>query len=158
MMMGYWLETMGEDKGLQFIKDFSKQVVTTTQSTRAVEDQVIAGDYVMCPCAVHHTEISKAQGAPVDWVSPGDTVPETKATLSLPMKPKHPWAAMLWIDYMLDPDGGQKVFNDAHYIPSHPQYQKQIPGLSGKKFWVLGEEKLKNEKRWKELLDQYFLH
>lgn len=157
MIIGSWLFEMGEQKGTDFVKQFAKQdVATLNQSTRTVLDQVIAGQYAMCLCSVHHTEFSKAQGAPVDWVSPGEIVPQTTSMLALAKNAKHPHAAMLWIDFMLDPDGGQKVFSQVHYIPSHPKFEAEIPGLKGKKVWVLGEKELKDADKWQKLLNENF--
>ena len=84
-------------------------------------------------------------------------VPQTTAMVSLAKNPKHPYASMLWIDNMLDPEGGQKVFNDVHYIPSHPKYAAEVPGLKGKKVWTMGDEELKDSEKWKKLLTENFL-
>jgi ABC-type Fe3+ transport system substrate-binding protein len=76
---------------------------------------------------------------------------------TLAKNPKHPCAAMLWIDWVLDPEGGQKAFKDVHYIPAHPKYSAELAGLAGKPSWVLGEEQLKDAAKWKTLLTESFL-
>ena len=58
------LTTMGEDKGMDYLRALAKQqVVNVDASSRAVLDQVIAGEYWINLMAFnHHTVISRAQG------------------------------------------------------------------------------------------------
>ena len=61
------LTTMGEDKGMAYLRALAKQqVVNVEASSRAVLDQVIAGEYWINLMAFnHHTVISAAQGRAV---------------------------------------------------------------------------------------------
>ena len=64
------LTTMGEDKGMDYLRALAKQqVVNVDASSRAVLDQVIAGEYWINLMAFnHHTVISARKGAPCDWL------------------------------------------------------------------------------------------
>ena len=68
--IGNVLITMGEEKGMAYLKKLAKQeIIPVSASARKVLDQAIAGEY---PIALqifnHHTVISGRKGAPVDWI------------------------------------------------------------------------------------------
>ena len=67
--VGNILMSMGEDTGMDYLKTLAAQrVVNIEASSRAMLDQVIAGEYPMGLMMFnHHTVISAQKGAPSDW-------------------------------------------------------------------------------------------
>jgi ABC-type Fe3+ transport system substrate-binding protein len=118
---GTILNTMGPEAGRAYLQKLKTQnIAKTTASNRQVLDLTIAGEY---PLALqifnHHAYISKTAGAPVDWM-PHEPVTATIQTIALAKNSPHPHAAMLFIDFAVS-EKGQKVFQQANYLPSHPK-------------------------------------
>ncbi len=114
------LATMGEQKGMAYLKKFAAQEpVFIPASQRVVLDKVIEGDY---PLAVmtfnHHSTISAAQGAPVNWIRM-QPLSESINLIGIVEGAPHPNAARLLEEYILS-DEGQKILADNDYLPASP--------------------------------------
>ena len=123
------LTVMGEDKGTAYLRALAKQqVVNVDASSRAVLDQVIAGEYWMNLMAFnHHAVISARKGAPCDWLKV-EPAPVTLDTVALLKDAPHPHAARLLLDFLLSADG-QKVFQQNDYLPALPSVPAMVAGL-----------------------------
>lgn len=112
--------SMGEDKAYAYLQKLAKQNITMIPSAnRVIVDRVMAGEYAMCLDAfLHHPIISARKGAPVASL-PLDPVITVVSSVMLPKAPPHPYAAMLFIDYLLSKDGQQKL-QAADYFPARP--------------------------------------
>ena len=97
-------------------------------SQRVVLDKVIAGEY---PLAVmtfnHHSAISAAQGAPVQWLKMKPLL-QTTSLMSIVQNAPHPNAARLFVEFVLSEEG-QKVFAANDYLPADPKVPAKIPTL-----------------------------
>ncbi len=160
--VGNILQTMGQDKGMAYLEQLSRQDIKNLNiSARAVLDQVIAGEF---PIALmifnHHTVISAQQGAPSDWI-PIQPVPALLQTIGLAKYAPHPHAAMLFLDYVLSEEG-QRILQEADYLPSHPAVPAKTPSLkpdvSGYKTNVMSPDDLvKYDKEWDDIYRRLFL-
>ena len=123
------LTTMGEQKGMAYLRALAAQhVVNVEASSRAVLDQVIAGEYWMNLMAFnHHVMISARKGAPCDWLKL-EPAPVMLDAVGLLKDAPHPHAARLLIDFLLSPDG-QKVFQQNDYLPALPSVPAIVAGL-----------------------------
>jgi iron(III) transport system substrate-binding protein len=123
------LTSMGEDKGMAYLRALARQrVVNIEASSRAVLDQVIAGEYWMNLMAFnHHVVISARKGAPCDWLRLEPT-PVTLDAVGLLKDAPHPNAARLLLEFLLSPDG-QKVFQQNEYLPALPSVPAMVAGL-----------------------------
>jgi iron(III) transport system substrate-binding protein len=123
------LTSMGEDKGMTYLRALAKQrVVNVEASSRAVLDQVIAGEYWMNLMAFnHHVVISARKGAPCDWLKLEPT-PVTLDAVGLLKDAPHPNAAKLLLEFLLSPEG-QKVFQQNEYLPALPSVPAMVAGL-----------------------------
>ena len=123
--IGNILLSMGQEPGKAYLRKLKAQnVAKSTASARQILDLVIAGEY---PLAIqifnHHAYISKGAGAPVDW-QPLEPVTATNNSIGLAKTAPHPYASMLFLDFVLSKKG-QRVFQAANYLPAHPE----IPAL-----------------------------
>lgn len=123
------LATMGEEKGMAYLKQFAaQQPVFIPASQRVVLNKVIAGEY---PIAVmtfnHHDAISRAEGAPVDWVR-AEPLLQTTSLVGLLKDAPHPNAARLFLDYVLS-DEGQTLLAAHDYIPADPAVPAKVADL-----------------------------
>jgi iron(III) transport system substrate-binding protein len=96
----------------------------------------MAGEYAVCLDAfLHHPIISARKGAPVASL-PLDPVNTVVSSVMLPKTPSHPYAAMLFIDYLLS-KGGQQKLQGADYFPARsdvsasPDLDKIVPHKIG---------------------------
>jgi len=117
--------TMGQETGKAYVQKLKGQnIAKSTASARQILDLVIAGEY---PMAIqifnHHAYISKTAGAPVEW-QPLEPVTATNNSIGLAKNAPHPHASMLFLDFVLSKKG-QRVFQQANYLPAHPE----IPAL-----------------------------
>jgi ABC-type Fe3+ transport system substrate-binding protein len=123
------LTTMGDDQGMAYLQALAKQhVVNVEASSRAVLDQVIAGEYWMNLMAFnHHVVISARKGAPCDWLKLEPT-PVTLDAVGLLKDAPHPHAAQLLLEFLLSEDG-QRIFQQNDYLPALPSVPPTVAGL-----------------------------
>jgi ABC-type Fe3+ transport system substrate-binding protein len=127
--VGAVLMSMGEDKGMAFLRALAKQDVVNVDATnRAILDQVIVGQYAIALSIFnHHAEISAQKGAPVAWLKV-EPIPAPFHSIGLVKNAPHPNAAKLLIDFLLSEEG-QRVFADVNYLPAMPSVPAKVPAL-----------------------------
>ncbi len=158
--VGNVLQTMGQERGMAYLEQLSKQGIRNI-SARAVLDQVIAGEF---PIALqifnHHTVISAQQGAPSDWI-PLEPVPALQNSSALAKNAPHPYAAMLFLDYIYSEEG-QRTLQQADYLPAHPDVPAKVPTLKPEqgnfKANVMSpDDMVKHDQEWNDLFRRLFL-
>jgi iron(III) transport system substrate-binding protein len=114
--VGSILEAKGKDKGKEFLKRFAEQQPSVQQiSGKALQDLIAKGEVPASPTIFRdHVRQSKDQGAPIEWV-PIEPVAALVTKVGVAAKAPHPYAAMLYLDYLLG--DGQAVLK-AHYYSS----------------------------------------
>ena len=127
--VGNILLSMGEERGMAYLRALSKQqIVNIEASSRAILDQVVAGEYPMGLMMFnHHTIISAQKGAPSDWIKM-EPVPVAFDAVGILKDAPHPNAARLLVDFLTSEDG-QRVLQKADYLPSMPSVPAMKPGL-----------------------------
>ena len=127
--IGNVLITMGDAKGMDYLRALAKQDITNVPaSQRVVLDQVIGGQYALALMTYnYHSVISAKDGAPVRWLplSPAVILPNP---VGLVKNAPHPNAGRLLIEYLLSTEG-QTVFRNANYIPANPAVPPLDPTL-----------------------------
>jgi ABC-type Fe3+ transport system substrate-binding protein len=125
--VGAVLQTMGEDKGMAFLRALAKQDIVNVDATnRAILDQVILGQYAIALSIFnHHAVLSAAKGAPVKWLKV-EPIPAPFHCIGLVKNAPHPNAARLLIDFLLSEEG-QQTFADVGYLPALPSVPAKTP-------------------------------
>lgn len=123
MFVANILLTMGDAKAGAFLRALAAQnVIGFAGSAQALIDRVIAGEYaITLTTAEHLPVIAASKGAPVG-AQVLQPMPATVASIMIPKGTRRPHAAMLFIDYMLSPEG-QTVLRDAQYFPVNAKVQ-----------------------------------
>lgn len=162
VFVGNILMTMGEQQGMDYLSRLAQQDIRNSDaSARAVLDMVIAGE---APIALqifnHHAVISAKQGAPSDWF-PLEPVPSLLQTIGLMNEAPHPHAAILFLDFILSEEG-QRVLQQADYLPAHPKVPPTEPKLRAaeggfKANFIDPEEGLRRDQEWTKLFRELFL-
>ena len=127
--VGNILMSMGEQRGMDYLRALAKQqIVNIEASSRAILDQVIAGEYpIGLMMFNHHTVISAQKGAPSDWIRM-EPVPVAFDAVGVLKDAPHPNAARLLVDFLSSEDG-QRVLQKADYLPSLPSVPAMKVGL-----------------------------
>jgi ABC-type Fe3+ transport system substrate-binding protein len=127
--VGNALVTMGDERGMDYLRALSRQkVVNVEASSRAILDQVIAGEYPMVLMSLnYHSVISAQKGAPVDWLRL-EPVPVALDAAGLLKDAPHPNAARLLIEFLTSEDG-QQVLQKADYLPAMASVPAMRAGL-----------------------------
>lgn len=159
--IGTVLDQMGEAKGMDYLRALRKQNVAGSDvSARQILDQVIAGEYAIAlQIFNHHAVISAKKGAPVKWI-PMQPATGVLSVVSIPKAAPHPDAAKLFEDFLVSP-AGQKVYQQAYYLPADPQVPALDPELKpeGGKFrsrFFSPEETAAKMPHWKQVYDEIF--
>lgn len=159
--IGTVLDDMGEAKGMDYLRALRKQNIAGSDvSARQVLDQVIAGEYTIAlQIFNHHAVISAKKGAPVKWI-PMQPATGVLSVVSIPKAAPHPNAAKLFEDFLVSP-AGQKVYQQAYYLPADPQMPALDPELKpeGGKFrsrFFSPEETAAKMPHWKQVYDEIF--
>ena len=148
MFVANLMLSTGEAKADAYLKSLAAQnVVGFTGSAQALIDRVIAGEYAITLTTAQHLPIIAAsKGAPIaaQVLQP---MPATVASIMIPKRTKHPYAAMLFVDYVLSAEG-QTMLRDAQYFPVNEDVQplKELqpvsPRLAGLKETFIDDEML----------------
>jgi len=127
--VGNILLSMGEADGMAYLRDLAKQqIVNVEASSRAILDQVIAGEYPLGLMMFNnHTVISARKGAPSDWVVM-EPVPVAFDSLGILKNAPHPAAARLLVDFLLSEEG-QAVLKEADYLPASNKVPAMKAGM-----------------------------
>ena len=150
------LRTMGEDKGMAYLKKLQGQrVKAVSASARAILDQVIAGEYpIVLQIFNHHAALSAQKGAPVQWLKMEPaSVQMTLVTQTAGAA--HPNAGQLFVEFMLSKEG-QTLFQKANYFPTRSDMAPALPELapdSGKfkANFISPDDITKDYERWAKL-------
>jgi ABC-type Fe3+ transport system substrate-binding protein len=160
--IGYILTSMGEDRGMQYLRALSRQqiIINVEASSRAVLDQVIAGEYPLALMMfINHAVISARKGAPSAWLKI-EPMPVALDAVSLLKDAPHPSAAKLLIDFLTSEEG-QQVFRQADYLPALPGVPTVVPGLrpADGKFqatYLRPQDVDRNVVRWSKVVEELF--
>lgn len=159
--VGATLLSRGEAEGMRYLEALSKlDVVNIEASSRAILDQVIAGEYPLAlMCFNNHTVISAQKGAPSDWLRIGP-IPVAFDAVSLLKDAPHPNAARLLINFLTSEEG-QTVLRNANYIPAmngvealSPDLKPDTAGL--KAAYLYPTEIDQNLARWQGVVQKLF--
>jgi iron(III) transport system substrate-binding protein len=127
--VGNILMTMGQDKGMEYLRKLAGQrIANVPANQRVVLDQCIAGQYPLVLCTMNfHAAVSIAQGAPIRWLKIPPTI-QTFNAIGVVKDSPHPSAARLFVEYVLS-DEGQQVMREAGYIPAAPGVPAPVADL-----------------------------
>ncbi|HEX5281881.1 MAG TPA: extracellular solute-binding protein [Micropepsaceae bacterium] len=159
--IGTVLDQMGEAKGMDYLRALRKQNIAGADvSARQILDQVIAGEYAIAlQIFNHHAVISAKKGAPVKWI-PMQPATGVLSVVSIPKAAPHPNAAKLFEDFLVSP-AGQKVYQQAYYLPADPQIPALDPELKPedgqfRSRFFSPEETAAKMPHWKQVYDELF--
>ena len=131
------LQSMGEDKGRQYMETLSKQKIHSRIGSSLMNQLMMAGEFPLLisqyPTGV---EELKKTGAPIDWV-PLDPWFVYPIGIAVTSKNAHPAAARLYVDFILSEEG-QTSMRQLSRIPARTNVLPNPPKLmQGRKLFVI---------------------
>ncbi len=104
------LQIMGREKGLNYMKELSKQNITIRNESPAAVALLIASGEEEFDLTnnLGYVEELKKKGAPINWTTVGPT-PAMPSGYGITNGAPHPNAARLFLDFVLSKEG-QKIF------------------------------------------------
>jgi len=146
------IQFLGEERGMEMFRKLSA-LKPDMRLGHALLAELIAAGEVPVGLTVYsgNADSLKKKGAPIDWM-PVEPIVGRPQAASVASRAPHPNAAMLFVDFLLSPDG-QKVLND---LDRNPASKTQATLLTKYKFSMVDpikwlDEAPKWEKVWKEL-------
>jgi iron(III) transport system substrate-binding protein len=117
-------------------------------------DLLSSGQFAVAVSAYSHTiDKAKKKGAPVDWRPPIQPVILRPNGVGLMAKPKHPAAALLWMDWVLDQ--GQQIIAKSKRIPARENvagFKDPVP--AGTLTYQISQQQLQSQNtKWENAYD-----
>ena len=109
-------------KGDEYLRKLRDQeIMMHSVSGQAMNDMVITGEVEASPTIFrNHALVAARRKAPVVWV-PMDIVPSSAGSAALSSQAPHPYAAVLFVDFLFSPDG-QKILESFDYGSPAKEY------------------------------------
>lgn len=106
--------SMLKEKGEGFLKKLAAQEVRQHGlPALGLNELIVSGEVPLSFTAVDsNVRLAAGRGAPIAWI-PGDLVPANAGSLGAFLHTPHPHAALLFIDFMIGPEG-QKIFSEKY--------------------------------------------
>jgi iron(III) transport system substrate-binding protein len=99
------LQIMGQERGLQYMRDLAKQQPSPREGHELLAQLVAAGEGLMdVNIPIASVERMKERGAPIDWTAVG-AAPAIMVGVGLSSQASHPNAARLFIEFVLSREG-----------------------------------------------------
>ena len=105
-------QIMGKGKALRYLRELAKQNILLRRESSSMRAQLIAAGEA--PMDIDSTlgpvEELKKRRAPIDWITLGP-VPVVTSAHAIAVRPLHPNAAKLYLDFVLSKEGQRTVLN-----------------------------------------------
>jgi iron(III) transport system substrate-binding protein len=113
-MGGRVIGAMLKAKGDGFVKKLAVQDIKQyALPALGLNELIVSGEVPLTFTAVDsNIRLAAARGAPVTWL-PGDLVPTNAGSVAVSVNSPHPYAALLFVDFMIGPEG-QKLFAEKY--------------------------------------------
>ncbi|MDB5992521.1 MAG: fbpA 2 [Herbaspirillum sp.] len=148
-------EELGEDKGIQLFRAIvAANGVTVRRGHALMADQVIAGEIPFAlNCYNFKIDQDRKAGAPVDWIAIGPVIARPNGA-GISRKPPHPYAALLFYDYMLSPQA-QQFLASLELVPVNKQIESPLTGRQVK--FVDPKRAIDEQTKWDKLFNEIFI-
>lgn len=148
------VKELGEEKGLRLFRDIVRtNGVSVRKGHTLLAGLVASGEIPLALTTYSHgTEKMKKKGAPVEWFTISPAIGRANG-IGIAVKPPHPNAAALFVDFLLSPDG-QAILRKGGYVPANLKVADPAQKLSLKFVdpAVVLDENAKWEKLWSEII------
>ncbi|HEY4074003.1 MAG TPA: extracellular solute-binding protein [Herbaspirillum sp.] len=148
------IKDMGQTEGVKFFSDLAGNGLSTRSGYPLLTKLVATGDVPMALTVLPHSvEEQKKLGAPIDWFVIKEPAIGTPGGVAVPKKVPHPYAALLFYDFMISPEG-QSLIVKIGYIPTNQKVESPFKNLKFKLLdpTVMLDEEEKSFNQFRQLI------
>ncbi|HWO43054.1 MAG TPA: extracellular solute-binding protein [Candidatus Eisenbacteria bacterium] len=165
-----WIFGMLHKWGLEKTRDYQKRIIQDQQALirKGHTNQtnlLVAGAFPLS-IELYSYKVAelKNQGAPIEMVLPAEFISAEAAGDGISSRAPHPYAALLFARYHVDPNGGQKILAQFGRVMAHPDTQlkyKELQQLSAQETLermslLTAEELVKYSKPYTEIIKEIY--
>src|SRR5574341_2143004 len=114
-----WEQRLGVENATKLAEGMARQKLILRRGASQIAELLAAGESPMAQAYVHHLEVLKAKGAPVDWIRTFDPLIALRGGVAISSNAPHPNAARLFVDFYLSKEGAQ-IIRTWGKMPGHP--------------------------------------
>jgi iron(III) transport system substrate-binding protein len=151
-----WMATLvkkwGEAEGMAFFKKLSEMRPDVRKGHPLLAQLIAAGEIAVCLTAYSaNVETLKRKGAPIDY-APIDAVARPQG-ISISKNAPHPAAALLYVDFVLSAEDGQKLYESMGRPPVNRKVKSKLTDFEHVYLDVVSvlDEAEKWDKLWSDL-------
>ncbi|MBF8253850.1 MAG: fbpA 2, partial [Deltaproteobacteria bacterium] len=131
-----WFGTLhkawGKERAQKYMRALAKQNIEWRKGHTLIAQLMSAGEFPLGIIYAHRTEEMKQRGAPIEWVNTVNPLVVTLNSAGLSVKPSHPNAARLFIDFLLSKPAQQRL-RALRRIPARPDVEPFSPRMEQSK-------------------------
>lgn len=121
-------EGLSEEEAIEIFHDLAQNSQVTSGHT-ATADFLAAGQFDLSPNVyAHRIQQLQADGAAVEWLPATQPVVAEPTGIALLKSARNPAGGLLYLDWVLSPDGGQQVFVEQQRTPSNVDVAATVVG------------------------------
>jgi iron(III) transport system substrate-binding protein len=131
-----WEQRLGVEKATKLAEGMARQKLILRRGASQIAELLAAGESPLAQAYVHHLEVLKAKGAPVDWIRTFDPLVALRGGVAISGNAPHPNAARLFVDFYLSKEGAQ-IIRTWGKVPGHPDMEPFHNALQAKDLKIL---------------------
>lgn len=124
------IKDMGEAKGVQYFKDLVANNSLSVRKGHTLLVNLVASGEVPLALTVYQYSVEqmKKKNAPIDWFAIEPAV-SVMSGIGVAKKAPHPFAAILFYDYMLSPEAQTIIARRLGYVPTSTAVESPLKGV-----------------------------
>lgn len=111
------LDAWGKDRTQRFMEALARQDIQWRKDHALITQLMAAGEFPLSIGYAHRIEEMKKKAAPIEWVPSVDPIVVSINRIAMSVKPNHPFASKLFIDFILSREG-QEIIRAQGRVPA----------------------------------------
>ena len=126
-----WEQRLGLEQANKLAEGLARQKIALRRGASQIAELLAAGESPLAQAYVHHLEVLKAKGAPVEWIRTFDPLVALRGAVAISANAPHPNAARLFVDFYLSKEA-QQIVRTWGKVPAHPEVETFHKSLQSK--------------------------
>jgi iron(III) transport system substrate-binding protein len=122
------LAAWGKEKTEKYMRALAKQNIQWRKGHSLIAQLMGAGEFPLGIVYAHRIESDKKKGAPLEWVNTVDPIVVSLNALGISVKPSHPNAAKLFIDFVLSKPSQERI-RSLNRVPARADVEPPSPKM-----------------------------
>jgi iron(III) transport system substrate-binding protein len=126
-----WEQRLGVEAAAKLAEGMARQKLLLRRGAAQIAELLAAGEAPVAQAYVHHIEVLKSKGAPVEWIRSFDPLVALRGAVAISANAPHPNAARLFVDFYLSKEA-QQIVRTWGKVPAHPEVEPFHKSLQAK--------------------------